>query len=398
MTRILRAVTIFATSVATSVASAQTPTPVMLPASNESVQRFHDIATMITRQANLKPGQVVVISGSTAYLPFMEDVAIQATQAGAGTIMNLHTDRLESARRQQLGGRYGFNPPTAVEKDLMSKADLWIIFPDVSDPAAFPTLSAQQQAAMDSSFMAWRPSVNRRRSLYVNIPSERDTAGTGLTYAELSRRRWNAMQADYSHMSAAGESLRSALARGKTVRVTSPEGTDVTFSLAPNGVLVDAIPSLMNGGNAQPANRAFVPGGGVTGIVVESSANGKVRAAHDQCTLPVRDEAIDVHQGRAENVHAGSDEACVQKSLKGMRLSAFGIGLNPALTDARSPGGMPLEIAGEGLVAIYFGDNRFFGGNNNDAAGANWYVPLTNATVTVDGKPILRDGQLVDRR
>ena len=396
MTPTLRAATIFATAVATSLASAQAPTPVVMAASNESVQRFHDIATQITRQANLKPGQVVVISGSTAYLPFMEDVAIQATQAGAGTIMNLHTDRLEAARRQQLGGRYGWYPPTALEKDLLSKADLWIIFPDVSDPGAFPTYSAQQQAAMDSSFIAWRPSVNRRRSLFVNIPSERDTAGTGMTYAELSRRRWNAMRADYSQISAVGESLRSALANAKTVRVTSPEGTDVTFSLAKNGLFVDAIPSLVSGRYAQPANRAFVPGGSVTGIVVESSANGKVRAAYDQCTLPVRDEAIDVHQGRAENVHTASDEACVQKALKGLRLSAISIGLNPALTDVRTPAGMPLETAGEGLVAIYFGDNRFFGGSNND--GPVWYVPLTKATVSVDGRAIVRDGQIVDRR
>ncbi len=129
MIRALRAATILATSVATSLASAQAPTSVVMPAPNESVQRFHDVATMITRQAKIKPGQVVVISGSTAYLPYMEDVAIQATQAGAGTIMNLHTDRLELARRQQLGAGYGFNPPTAVEKDLLSKADLWIIFP-----------------------------------------------------------------------------------------------------------------------------------------------------------------------------------------------------------------------------------------------------------------------------
>src|SRR5207237_1461118 len=72
MIRTLRA-TIFATAVATSLAAAQAPTRVVVPASNESVQRFHDIAVLIARQANLKPGQVVVISGSSAYLPYMED-------------------------------------------------------------------------------------------------------------------------------------------------------------------------------------------------------------------------------------------------------------------------------------------------------------------------------------
>jgi hypothetical protein len=74
----------------------------------------------------------------------------------------------------------------------------------------------------------------------------------------------------------------------------------------------------------------------------------------------------------------------------------FSIGLNPALKDIRSPGGMPLEQGGEGLVAIHFGDNRFFGGSNSD--GPNWYVPLAKATVSVDGRTIVRDGQIVDRR
>lgn len=382
-----------ATAFATSVASAQSPAPMVAPPSNESIQRFHEIAPLITRQANLRAGQLVVIRGSTAYLPYMEDVAIQATRAGAATIIDLQTDRLEAARRQPSGARYGYNPPTPLEKDLMSKADLWIIFPGVSDPQAIPTLSAQQQLSVDSSFAAWRPYANARRSLYVNIPSERDTAGTGLTFAELSRHRWSGMQADYSHISGVGESVRRALASGKTVRVTSPEGTDVTFSLAPNGVIVDAIPSLMNAHDAQPANFASVPGGTVSGIIVERSANGKVRAALDQCTLPVRDEAIDVNQGRAENVHAGSDEACVQKALTGLRLSAITIGLNPALADIRSPAGMALDTGGEGIVALYFGRNTGFGGNNSD--GTPWFVPLGKTTVSVDGKPILRDGQFV---
>jgi len=396
MIRILCARAMFATAFATSLAAAQAPAPIATPLSNESVQRFHDIAALITRQANLRAGQAVVIRGSTAYLPFMEDIAIQATRAGAATIIDLQTDRLEAVRLQPSGAHYGYNPPTPLEKELMSKADLWIIFPGASDPSAFPTLSAAQQLAVDSSLVLWRPYGKSRRSLYVNIPSERDTAGTGLTFAELSRHRWKAMQADYSHISDVGESLRRALAGGKNVRVTSPEGTDVTFSLVPNGVEVDAIPSLVNGRNPQPANFANVPGGSVIGIVLESSANGKVRAAVDQCTLPVHDEAIDVKQGRAENVHAGSDEACVQKALAGLHLSAFSIGLNPALADLRNPSGMPFDSGGEGLVALYFGNNMFLGGSNSD--GPNWFVPLTKATVSVDGKPILRDGQFVDRR
>jgi leucyl aminopeptidase (aminopeptidase T) len=386
---------LIATLFATSLGFAQSPAPVS-PLSTQSVQRFHDIANLIVRQANLKAGQTIVISGSPDYLPVMEDLAIQATRAGAATIISLQTAPLEAARRQPSAGHYGYNAPTQLEKDLMSKTDLFVAFPGPNDPTILPALSAQQRLAVDSSTVAWRKYGNAQRTLFVNIPSERDTAGTGLTFAELSGARWNAMQSDYTHMSQVGESIRSVLANGKRVRVTSPEGTDVSFSLQPNGVIVDAIPSLVNRNNRQPKNFAVLPGGTVDAIIVESSANGKVRAAYDQCTLPVRDEAIDVNRGRAENIHAGSDEACVQKALTGLRLSALGIGLNPALANVRSPAGMPLETGGEGLVALYFGNNRNFGGNNTD--GPVWYVPLAKASVSVDGKVIVRDGQFVSLR
>jgi leucyl aminopeptidase (aminopeptidase T) len=380
---------------ATSLGYAQSPAPVS-QVSTQSVQRFHDIANLIVRQANLRAGQAIVISGSADYLPVMEDLAIQATRAGAATILDVQTAPLEAARRQPSTGRYGYNAPTQLEKDLMSKADLWVAFPGPNDATVLPALSPQQRLAVDSSVVAWRPYGNARRTLVVNVPSERDTAGTGLTFAQLSSARWNAMQSDYTHMSQVGEDIRRALANGKRVRVTSPEGTDVSFSLQPNGVIVDALPSLTNRNNRQPANVAVLPGGSVDALIVESSANGKVRAALDQCTLPVRDEAIDVNRGRAENIHAGSDEACVQKSLTGLRLSALGIGLNPALANVRTPAGMPLETGGEGLVSLYFGNNRNFGGNNTD--GPVWYVPLAKASVSVDGTVILRDGQFVNRR
>lgn len=396
MRRSLRATPLLATVFVASLGFAQAPAPVASQLSPQSIQRFHDIANLIVRQANLRPGQAIVISGSPDYLPVMEDLAIQATRAGAATLISVQTAPLEAARRQPSTGRYGYNAPTQLEKDIMSKVDLWVAFPGPTDPTVLPALSAQQRLAVDSSIVAWRPYSNARRTLFVGIPSERDTAGTGLTFAELSSARWNAMQSDYTRMSTVGESLRRALTSGKTVRVTSPEGTDVSFSLAPNGVIVDAIPSLVSGRNRQPANFAVLPGGTVNAIIVESSANGKVRAANDQCTLPVRDEAIDVNRGRAENVRAGSDEACVQKALTGLRLSTIRIGLNPALTSVRSPAGMPLETAGEGLVALYFGNNTNFGGKNTD--GPTWYVPLAKATVSVDGKAIVRDGQFVDRR
>jgi hypothetical protein len=54
-----------------SLASAQSNPPVPNPMPDESIQRFHDLVPSIVRQANLRTGQTVIISGSTAYLPWL---------------------------------------------------------------------------------------------------------------------------------------------------------------------------------------------------------------------------------------------------------------------------------------------------------------------------------------
>jgi leucyl aminopeptidase (aminopeptidase T) len=374
-----------------SLASAQSNSSNPGPASSESIQRFHEIAPSIIKQANLKAGQAVVISGSTAYLPFMEDLAIQLAPLGVTTVLDVRTDRLEIARRLGPGERYGFVPPSALDKEMAKNTDLRFEFPNVSEPGALGSISPEQRRLVGASLVAWRKFPHARR-VSIHIPIEGDTSETGLTFAELSRYRWNAMQADYSHIAQVGESLRLALASGKTVRVTSPEGTDITFSIAPKGISVDALPLVMNSGSTEPARSASIPGGSLSGIIIQSSANGKVRAAWDVCDITVHDESMEVNRGLVQNVHAGSDELCVQRTLNGQHLAGFVIGLNPALADFRSHSQNAIDLESEGLVSLFFGGNSDYGGT--DYAPTVWFVLLPKASVTVDGRSVLRAGQL----
>jgi hypothetical protein len=69
------------------------------------------------------------------------------------------------------------------------------------------------------------------------------------------------------------------------------------------------------------------------------------------------------------------------------------IGLNPGLhlVETEKANFRFTNIAG--LVSIGFGDNRVYGGSLDSVGGA--YFALTNATMTVDGKTIVKDGKLV---
>jgi hypothetical protein len=48
----------------------------------------------------------------------------------------------------------------------------------------------------------------------------------------------------------------------------------------------------------------------------------------------------------------------------------------------------------EGLVFVGVGDNKLLGGNNL-TSGSGWGWAIPNATVTVDGKVIIKNGKLL---
>jgi hypothetical protein len=70
-------------------------------------------------------------------------------------------------------------------------------------------------------------------------------------------------------------------------------------------------------------------------------------------------------------------------------LGSVSIGLNPALKVSEDY--RPLAAAG--MVWISFGNNEIYGGKNLQPGGFTF--PVTNATVEIDGKTVIRDGHLV---
>ena len=211
----------------------------------------------------------------------------------------------------------------------------------------------------------------------------------GYSPSEYSRITWEAMNADYEQIAATGRAIRHRLTAAHTVRVTSPEGTDITFSIVPNEAFVSA--GAVN--TAEPAERfqrvAF-PGGILNADVNETSASGRIRAPYDFCNTPVKDEAIDVDRGRITAIHTKTEEECVRKALSNLHFSFLSIGLNPTHPNDPSAPRMATDFNSTGVVLVGFGAN---GGSNHEPT--NWVVPLPRATVLADGVAVVRDGKLV---
>lgn len=355
---------------------------------------------IVNTSVRVKPGDVVVINGGQNTIPLMEDIGIEAAKAGGMVQMFLNTDRLARAINADVPEEYLKQQPKYVA-DWIKDVDVWIALPDVEDSAAvIAGVPAQRLAEMNKAGEVVASALNssKLRLLFVNFPTKSDAVLFHIPYAELEKMHWDGVNADYRQISEKGNSLGQMLEHSKTVRITSAKGTDLTFSLAGRSVVVDAGMVTEEKSRAKFfGNRAVaLPGGTVSFAPLEASGRGKVFAIRERCRPDVQlvGASFDVQSGKITNFRAESGGDCYQESVAGYSgpkdmLGSVSIGLNPALKVSEDY----RPDAAAGMVWISFGNNELLGGNNVQPGGFTF--PVTNATVEIDGKTVVKDGQLV---
>jgi hypothetical protein len=94
---------------------------------------------------------------------------------------------------------------------------------------------------------------------------------------------------------------------------------------------------------------------------------------------------------------SGEGKDCVEEALKSFEkearlLGEFSIGLNTAMR-INEEGDVNFRPGlAAGMVYLYLGNNQFVGGENTVEGTYN--LPLTNATVSIDGVVVIKDGVL----
>lgn len=192
-----------------------------------------------------------------------------------------------------------------------------------------------------------------------------------------------------------GMQVGQRLRRGKQVRVSHPNGTELSFQLGKfplqlDDALVDA--SDIRAGN----NMANIPGG-VVGICIDhTSVAGEVIGNHTNYppSGPVHGPRWSFSAGHlmAQSYESGGEpiEAAYAKAPRTGRdrLGYISVGLNPEITK------LPMMEDQElGAVLFQLGANNFRGGTIASPFGA-WTV-LKGADVTVDGRSLLEGGRIV---
>ncbi|MCP5061782.1 MAG: aminopeptidase [Ignavibacteriae bacterium] len=200
------------------------------------------------------------------------------------------------------------------------------------------------------------------------------------------------LNADYNKIAKLTIKLTKMMDKTKLVRVTAPNGTDITMSL--EGRKAIASKGLFHkkgeSGNL-PTGEAFAaPMEGKTeGVFV---ADGSF-AVIGMLKTPIK---IKVEKGLATEITGGKEAKELVKMLssfgkKGRNIAEIGIGTN----DSVKLSGMLLEDEKKiGTVHIALGDNKSMGGNINVPIHVDGVI--LKPTVYFDGKIIMKNGKLLD--
>ena len=201
---------------------------------------------------------------------------------------------------------------------------------------------------------------------------------------------------DPEELARSGTRLCRALSRGKKVRITHSNGTDVEVALAgfPPRV-TDGRPHPFHKGDPRSGMLHQVPAGTVDVALDSKTAEGIFHANrrtniwwnwHAGARLEFRDGKLTSYSFRAgeeefarqyKNGTAGKDRTSVLK-----------LGLNPAVNDVPN-----LETVEGGSVSLQIGGNRGLGGSNGSSF-FTWFS-LAGAEIAIDGTTVIRDGKFL---
>lgn len=179
----------------------------------------------------------------------------------------------------------------------------------------------------------------------------------------------------------------------KIARVTSPQGTDVTFQLMPR------ITSVDDGALSKDGEDDFFPGAQVSVAVVEDTFNGTIVVdasdsvqglVHNPYTLTVRNGVITAIEG-------GREAEVVRRWLEGLndekvyRHSHMSLGMNP---QAGISGNLIEDERMLGALDFGWGYQYPDLGGTTGFCPYHWDVMLATPSIYLDGKPMSELGKL----
>lgn len=192
------------------------------------------------------------------------------------------------------------------------------------------------------------------------------------------------------------------LSKAKTMRITSPHGTDVVYKLGVYPTVTEY------GATDQPGRWDHWPAGLVFTGAADDGVDGTIVVAPGDALLPFNSYARDpivytIEKGFITDIRGGLDAELVKSYMdsfgdpRGYGMSHVGWGLDErahwhGLTSF--PGGLGMELRSFcGNVMFSTGPNSELGGPNDTPCHLD--IPMRNCSLSLDDEPVVVDGKIV---
>lgn len=365
----------------------------------------HELARRIlTKTFNVQPGNIVVINGGQHTLDLLEAFTIETYKLGAYPIPIYNTDKITKSYISDFPEEH-YGKDNKYSMSWLKLVDVYISLPGVENTEdVYKDVSQEKFAKMNKAAQAFNDLINslKLKGGYVGYPTEFDAKNDRMDYKTYKDMIWQAINADYVKISQHAQKLEKLLKTSKKVEISTPWGTELNFSVTGRECFIaDGIID-----NSEAISKLLFkrwvnfPEGNITVSIIEHSGNGKVFVPKRKCNFESMENiSFIVKNGRLMDFKAEKGQDCFLKewneyeSPKEMA-GLLVIGLNPNLKVMEDNSDYRPSNA-EGMVYVIFGDNSLHGGKNKVIGAYSAWFPISNATVKIDGKEVVKDGKLI---
>jgi leucyl aminopeptidase (aminopeptidase T) len=277
----------------------------------------------------------------------------------------------------------------AQAQKLGTEAVLMEMLPRRSNGEEPPGMVARAMLGADAIVLATSKSLSHTQARHqANNKGARVATTPGLTPETMART----LSANYGDLAARCHKYADLLTAADRVHLTTPAGTDLTFSIRDRKGFAD-------GGQLQTAGSfGNLPAGEAYIAPVEGTATGTIVVDGSMAGIGLVENKIriKVERGQAIKIDGGEEARRLTELVdkfgpEARNIAELGLGLN----DRAVLSGLVLEDEKVlGTVHIALGDNSTFGGTVEVPSHLDGV--LLNPTLWLDGKKILEQGRLIE--
>ncbi len=362
---------------------------------------------IVTQTAGIKAGDVVWISCGTTGLPLAEQIAAEVHRKGANPQIAMTTDVEQKAML--------YDKPEANLADFPDYFIQWqkqldymiTITPQVENSKSlYGNVDPKRMALLGSNverLLSELAANTHYSDIAISLPSKEIPSITGIDLATYEKMHWAAASADYTKIASSGKKIMNLLKGAKNVKLTTQDGTNLSFSMGDRLVFADdgILTEEERNSEVMYARYALLPGGFLDFAPLESSVNGTVVIEKARCNYgPMKGVSFTVKNGVISNFKAKEGGACFEKEMEPHTgdkntISTLNLGLNPEMKVIQTEKIDFHPLVAAGYMSLSIGGNNSQYNGKVVASGGHTF-PLIKATLEIDGKVVVKDGKIME--